>query len=115
MGSNHLFGGGQEINTGEAGLPEWFRALQQKFSNWKVYLSNQITDNEYLQDQSLESITSGLNYEIDKDLHLAVSVRSFRSEKSKGIVCLGLSCNSLEYVVRINLCFSSYITAPTVI
>lgn len=76
-----LIGGGQEINTGEAGLPEWFRALQQKFSNWKVYVSNQITDNEYLQDQSLESVTSGLNYEIDKDLHLAVSVRSFRSEK----------------------------------
>lgn len=31
-----LIGGGQEINYGEAGLSEWFSALQYHFSHWKV-------------------------------------------------------------------------------
>jgi hypothetical protein len=81
-----LIGGGQEINTGEAGLPEWFRALQRSYSNWKVYVSNQITDKEYLIGNSFEDITNGLNYTLDKNLHLSVSVRSFRSEKLAFII-----------------------------
>ena len=32
-----LVGGGQEINTGEAGLTEWFDALQRRFVHWDVY------------------------------------------------------------------------------
>ena len=31
-----LVGGGQEINTGEAGLPEWFRTLGAHFGGWKI-------------------------------------------------------------------------------
>ena len=42
-----LIGGGQEINIGEAGLPEWFRAIRGNYRNWNVYLSNEITDSEY--------------------------------------------------------------------
>ncbi len=63
-----LIGGGQEINTGEAGLPEWFNALQRKFRHWRVYVSNQITDDEYLRDYSFNKITNGLSYNIDIDL-----------------------------------------------
>ena len=34
-----LIGGGQEINEGEGGLPEWFNALRSKFNDWDVYVS----------------------------------------------------------------------------
>ena len=56
-----LIGGGQEINTGEAGLIEWFDSLKRHYPNWDVYVSNQITDTEYVRDFSLENLLSGLN------------------------------------------------------
>ena len=34
-----LVGGGQEINTGEAGLPEWFDSLRRQFLDWDVYIT----------------------------------------------------------------------------
>jgi hypothetical protein len=34
-----LVGGGQEINTGEAGISEWIDALNRSFPNWHVYIS----------------------------------------------------------------------------
>lgn len=37
-----LVGGGQEINTGEAGLPEWFDALHRSFPDWDVYITPQL-------------------------------------------------------------------------
>lgn len=42
-----LVGGGQEINTGEAGIGEWIRAVNETFPDWKVYLSKHLTDKEY--------------------------------------------------------------------
>lgn len=42
-----LVGGGQEINTGEAGLPEWFDSLRKSFSEWDVFVSPQLNDTEY--------------------------------------------------------------------
>jgi len=33
-----LIGGGQEINTGEAGLKEWITALAEKYCHWEVHL-----------------------------------------------------------------------------
>lgn len=76
-----LIGGGQEINKGEAGLQEWFHALQSSHKNWKVYISNNITDTEYLSSCSLDQLLQGLSYEFNSHLHLSVSLRSFRSEK----------------------------------
>lgn len=32
-----LIGGGQEINTGEAGLSEWLQAIETQFTDWDVY------------------------------------------------------------------------------
>ena len=75
-----LIGGGQEINTGEAGLIEWFDSLKRRYSNWDVYVSNMITDTEYTRGCSVEDLTKGLNVKIEKNLHLATSIRSFRSE-----------------------------------
>ena len=75
-----LVGGGQEINTGEAGLPEWFSAIRHHYSNWNVFVSNEITDNEYTGNQKLSELFSGINYITQSDLHLSTSIRSFRSE-----------------------------------
>jgi len=76
-----LIGGGQEINTGEAGLEEWISSLRKRFNNWEIYYSNLIleSDNYLKSDDTKEWL---INNGISKnELHLAVSVRSFRSEK----------------------------------
>ena len=75
-----LVGGGQEINTGEAGLIEWFNSLKRSFKHWDVYVSNMIMDNEYTRGQPILQLTDGLNIKIEEKLHLATSIRSFRSE-----------------------------------
>ncbi|WP_024467531.1 DUF2075 domain-containing protein [Treponema pedis] len=81
-----LIGGGQEINTGEAGIQEWLRAISKSYSNWDVYVSNKLTDSEYTQGNDiLCNITSNKLY-INNDLHLSVSIRSFRSEKVAAFV-----------------------------
>ena len=76
-----LIGGGQEINTGEAGLEEWIISLKENFSDWDIYFSDLIIyDDNYLQnDSSKKWLIENGKPEIY--LHLAVSVRSFRSEK----------------------------------
>ncbi|MHC5144652.1 MAG: DUF2075 domain-containing protein [Planctomycetota bacterium] len=81
-----LIGGGQEINTGEAGLPEWFSALQKNHPDWNVYVSDKLTDFEYTRDIDLFSKIQPDKLHVQPDLHLAVSVRSFRSEKVSALV-----------------------------
>jgi hypothetical protein len=76
-----LVGGGQEINEGEAGLSEWFIALSKHYRDWKVYTSDQLAKPEYHWGQNLQAKLEGLAYSVEPDLHLAVSVRSFRAEK----------------------------------
>ncbi len=74
-----LVGGGQEINTGEAGLPEWFDSLRRAFPHWDVYITPQLNDEEYRRDQQWNKMISGLRiYEREK-LHLSTSIRSFRT------------------------------------
>ena len=46
-----LVGGGQEINTGEAGISEWIKALNEKFTHWKIYISDKLTEAEYAEGQ----------------------------------------------------------------
>jgi len=81
-----LVGGGQEINTGEAGLPEWFHALRSRYSHWKVYVSKQIFDVEYTRGASLNELLKGLHGRTLDELHLAVSLRSFRSERVSAFI-----------------------------
>ncbi len=84
-----LIGGGQEINTGEAGLPEWFSALRRSFSHWRVCYSDHISGEEYTQGEELSKHLEGLNSESNHSLHLGVSIRSFRAEKLSAFVgCL---------------------------
>ncbi len=81
-----LVGGGQEINTGEAGLEEWISALKEHYSEWNLYHSELITNNnDYLKSVELRDWMHRTS-KAQTDLHLAVSVRSFRSEKVSDFV-----------------------------
>lgn len=75
-----LVGGGQEINTGEAGISEWIDAIERTFPDWKIYISNRLTDSEYNTERILKQISHRNNVEYCDALHLAVSMRSFRAE-----------------------------------
>lgn len=81
-----LVGGGQDINTGEAGIQEWFDSLRRSFPDWKVFISNKITDKEYVGNASYDSLIAGLDCSIVEELHLSISLRSFRSEKVANFV-----------------------------
>ena len=51
-----LVGGGQEINTGEAGISEWIDSLNRSFPNWHIYISSRLTDSEYAAGEALDKI-----------------------------------------------------------
>ncbi len=81
-----LVGGGQEINTGEAGIAEWLRAIDNSFPDWNVFISNQLAGKEYAEGE-LDTILKKLpNVQRNNDLHLAVSMRSFRAEQLSNFV-----------------------------
>jgi hypothetical protein len=75
-----LVGGGQEINTGEAGISEWIDSILRCFPDWHVYISSRLTDSEYAAGHALDRLASRPNVEIRDELHLGVSMRSFRAE-----------------------------------
>jgi hypothetical protein len=75
-----LVGGGQEINTGEAGISEWIESLNRSFPEWKVYVSDKLTDSEYAAGKALEILKTHKYVLINPALHLSVSLRSFRAE-----------------------------------
>jgi hypothetical protein len=75
-----LVGGGQEINTGEAGISEWIECLKRSFSDWNIYISSRLTDHEYGAGKILEQIDDHRNVFTRDELHLSVSMRSFRAE-----------------------------------
>lgn len=75
-----LVGGGQEINTGEAGIGEWVESLNRSFSHWHIYLSSRLTDSEYGAGEVLQKLSSHPTVIHNDDLHLGVSMRSFRAE-----------------------------------
>lgn len=81
-----LVGGGQEINTGEAGIGEWIRAINDTFPEWNVYISNQLTAKEYAEGKVEQLLKNNKRVCFSKDLHLAVSMRSFRAENLSTMV-----------------------------
>ena len=81
-----LVGGGQEINTGEAGIGEWFDALRRSFPEWKIYVSDRLLDGEYVVGDVIEDLETRRDVTFKSDLHLATSIRSFRSEKVSMLV-----------------------------
>lgn len=107
-----LIGGGQEINTGEAGVSEWIESLKNRFEDWDIYLSEKIlNDNVYLKDENLINWAEQ-NSQKRSDLHLSVSIRSFRSEKVAFLVqnILDNSNQTLEIYQSLKNNYPIYLT-----
>lgn len=75
-----LVGGGQEINTGEAGLAEWLSVIGERFGAWDVYASHRLDDTDYIWDRKTAEALKAVRVERKNALHLGVSMRSFRAE-----------------------------------
>ena len=76
-----LIGGGQEINKGEAGIEEWINSINRRFPDWHIYMSDKLTEKEYADGRALEIVELRDRLQVEPDLHLSVSMRSFRAEK----------------------------------
>ncbi len=87
-----LVGGGQEINTGEAGIEEWLNAINKHFPEWRMFISSRLTDTEYAAGKALELVRHRMFTHFDDSLHLAVSMRSFRAEHVSSFVKALLDC-----------------------
>ncbi len=81
-----LVGGGQEINTGEAGISEWISSLNTRFTHWMIYISPQLTEPEYAEGRVNELLQENNNVTFSESLHLGVSLRSYRAEKLSAFV-----------------------------
>ena len=79
-----LVGGGQEINTGEAGISEWIKALNEQFPHWNVYISPKLTDPEYAEGKVNELLKGNPNVTYAESLHLGVSLRSYHPHSGTG-------------------------------
>ncbi len=91
-----LVGGGQEINTGEAGIGEWLRAINASFPDWNVFISDQLTGKEYAEAELENLLQANANVQRSSNLHLAVSMRSFRAEQLSNFVHHLLEGNVLQ-------------------
>ena len=87
-----LVGGGQEINTGEAGIDAWLDAVNSTFPHWHMYISSKLVDSEYAAGRSLAKVSHRDDAHLDDCLHLAVSMRSFRAENVSAFVNALLDC-----------------------
>lgn len=74
-----LVGNGQSINKGEAGLKEWIESIYRHYLSWDVYMSEHLISSGEISDNDIKSIHSSLIS--CNELHLNMSMRSFRSEK----------------------------------
>lgn len=82
-----LIGGGQEINTGEAGLEEWIRPFAHKFQDWDIYYSSKIVEDEnYIKNKEVLVILNERKAIKKDELHLSVSLRSFRSAQLSNFI-----------------------------
>ena len=91
-----LVGGGQEINTGEAGITDWINALNQDYPHWSIYISSRLTEVEYAEGRVNQLLRNNTNVSYSDSLHLSVSLRSFRAETLSDFVhaCLSFSPNA---------------------
>jgi hypothetical protein len=91
-----LVGGGQEINTGEAGIDSWIDAVNSKFPHWDMHISSRLTDSEYAAGRVLDAVRGREHTYFEDSLHLAVSMRSFRAENVSAFVKALLQCEKGE-------------------
>lgn len=81
-----LVGGGQEIHTGEAGIGAWIDACRERFPHWRLCLSDQLLEAEYGAGEPLRRARASNQAELYPDLHLSVSMRSFRADNVSAFV-----------------------------
>lgn len=81
-----LVGGGQEINTGEAGISEWIKALNETYTHWKIYISPQLREPEYADGRVNELLQNNTNVTYSECLHLGTSLRAYKAEKLSAFV-----------------------------
>jgi len=103
-----LIGGGQEIHLGEAGISAWIEALNLSYPNWHVYVSNRLTDSEYGAGKALKQIDKHSNVNYEQDLHLGVSLRSFRAENVSLLVKQLLDLNLEKAQETLNMVKQKY-------
>ena len=89
-----LVGGGQEIHTGEAGIGAWLEAVRDHYPNWQVFISPRLTDAEYATVETIKALPESTRVSEEPDLHLSVSMRSFRSERVSEFVKTVLDCDA---------------------
>jgi DUF2075 family protein len=103
-----LVGGGQEINTGEAGIGEWLEALNRSFPHWHIHLSYELRDTEYATGHALQLIQGRAEAHLEEHLHLSVSMRSFRAEHVSSFVKALLDRSEEEGQSALNQFRSNY-------
>ena len=86
-----LVGGGQEIYTGEAGIGEWLDSIHQSFPGWEVHISDRLSEREYQSGPALSRLRQSHKVQVHPELHLGVSLRSFRAEHVSSFVSQLLS------------------------
>jgi len=91
-----LVGGGQEINTGEAGLQAWLEALSAQFREWDIHLTSQALGTEYMAAGAATELNACLRAKRTAALHLSVSIRSFRAEKLSEFVGALINYNAAD-------------------
>ncbi len=90
-----LVGGGQEINTGEAGISAWLSAVKEHFPKWKMFISPRLNDSEYAANHAMETAQNSIQTYQEESLHLAISMRSFRAENVSAFVKALLDCEKV--------------------
>lgn len=81
-----LVGGGQEINTGEAGIHEWFMALTQRFENWHIHFSPHLIHTDEKTNRALQLLQHKNHVYTSDKLHLAINLRSYRAENLSHLI-----------------------------
>jgi hypothetical protein len=87
-----LVGGGQEINRGESGIGAWLDAVKTSFPHWEMHISSRLTDSEYAAGETIGAVKETRGVHFDDNLHLSVSMRSFRAEHVSAFVKALLDC-----------------------
>jgi DUF2075 family protein len=103
-----LVGGGQEINTGEAGISEWIDSINRSFPKWHVHISSKLHDTEYAAGKAIEKLKSRKDVYQKDELHLSVSMRSFRAEHLSHLVKSILDLNFQDAIKNYELIKKRY-------
>src|SRR5207245_399885 len=74
----------------------WIESVQRAFGDWHLYISPALTDSEYGAGKLLDAIRDRANVHYVHELHLGVSMRSFRAEKVSAFVKMVLDCDTAK-------------------